>query len=158
MPKWEKRKLGHRNKHLLKLKKFPGEIVTIANIVRCLDKYYPPEGEFSYGNKTTVETAIIIQEYYGKKIRAYMVKRFKIGTESQEIKHTAEEAQKEMEKRGFIPKEDVDIDAKLPYIRSIVDNNFVYPIQYDLMKTYEVFPLIGISGYTGIRTPRNYHK
>lgn len=157
--RWKKQNFAHRIKHLKKLRKLPGEINSIGNIIRCLDKYYPPEGKISYGNKTTVETAVIIWDFYGKRIHSHMVKHFQIGKEAQKIRHTEEEAIKELKARGFVPRADVDLESSKPYIRCIShDADLVYPVQFELNDTYEKFPLISVSGYTGIKPPRNYHK
>lgn len=154
--RWEDKKFGHRIKHLKALKMYPGEVNTIANIIRCLDKLYPQEGSISYGNKTVVETAIIIQQHYGKSIRHFMKLKLKIGTEAYISSHTEEEATEELIERGFMNREDIDLDSKLPFIHKTGDKNLVWPAQYDLNTTYEVFPLIGVSGYTGVRPPRNF--
>jgi hypothetical protein len=156
--RWEKKKLGHRIKQLKALKYYPGQVNEIINIIRCLDYTYPLEGEISYGNKTVVETAVIIYKVYGKGITSYMRKRFKIGQERQLIKHTAEQAIEELKARGFMNREEVDIDNSLPYMHATWDQNLVYPAQFDIMKTYDVFPDIGVSGYTGIKLPRKYRQ
>lgn len=166
--RWRKQKMSHRIKHLRKLRKLPGEINAIGNIIRCLDKYYPTEGlldnldttkVYSYGNKTTVETAIIIWEFYGKKIHAHMTERFKIGKKEQVLRHNRRQAIKELIKRGFVPKEDVDLNFKLPYLYcTYLKANLVYPEQWDMNETYEKFALIGVSGFTGIKVPKSYRQ
>ncbi len=160
--KWEKEKLSWRIKHLTKLKLLPGEIAVVGNIIRVLDKYYPSDDDkslISYGNKTVVETAVVIYQMYHKRIWNYMEKKLSKVEDPSTLSYTEEEAKAELIARGFIPKMDVILDPKLCYIRSLTDNNLIYPEQWDLDKTYANFQKVGVTGFTGIKPPRSYsHK
>lgn len=150
--------MGWRKRHLLKLKRYPAEIAAVANIMKALDKNFPltNEKDHTYGNKTLVETAVIIYDMYNRKIWHYMKKNLKKKESPEEFKYTPEEALAEQIARGFMLKEDVDLNTKLPYIHSNVDKKYIWPEQWDLATTYERFELIGVSGYTGIKPPRSY--
>lgn len=158
---WEKKKMGWRIKHLSKLKRLPAEIAVIGNIIKVLDKYYPSENEKSgitYGNKTVVETAVIIYDMYHKKIWYRMRKKFVKRNPADLIRYSAEEALAEQKARGFIHSSGVDLDPKLATIQSNVDKNYIWPKQMELNIAYEKSSLIAVSGFTGVKPPRSYGK
>lgn len=158
LPIWAKKGFVVRVKEIRELNLLPVEKQQIINIVKALDKYFPPDGKYSYGNKTAVETAVVIQKLYGSKITHYM-KKYLFKKDSDYLsKHGPEEALKEQIKRGFKHRSKVKIDTSKPYIRSLVDMEYVWPTQYDVNQVHEKFENIAVGGYTQIKMPKRFKK
>lgn len=105
--------------------------------------------------------AIEIREQHGKAIRDYMGGWFEYGKKYQRCKTLSmNKALKEQIARGFRKKQEIELDYNLPYIKSNVNPNYIWPKQYKLKPLtnlggiYDKFPLIGVMGYTGIVLPK----
>ena len=158
LKKWQSQKLP-RIRHILASKKLPGELNIVMNIMKCLDKYYPIEtGPYSYGNKTLSETAFIIYDFYKVKIFNILRERYKWGSPEYETKHTIEEIDAELRARGFMIKEDLILNLKLPFIRANHNLDLRYPEQFELNAIHENLDLIGVPGTCGIRVPKKFRK
>jgi hypothetical protein len=156
MPNWVKKGYVTRVKDIKSHKLLPGVVNEVVNIIRALDKMFPAEGPITYGNKTAVETAFIIHRVYGDKIKAYMKRKIFYKTENFLVKYGEEEALKEQLARGYVHKDKIKLDHSLPYIKSNVDKNIVWPKQYTMNDIYIAFEDIGVAGFTGIVVPRKF--
>lgn len=139
---------------MLAYSKYPVLVNELVNIVITLERH------FKYTREEAITLGKNIHKQQRKEIRRYMKKYFKLGTREQRIiKLTRKRALKEQKARGFVDIEDAHLDTELPYIHSTI-RDIVWPKQWkfkpliNMAGIYQKFPLIGVSGYTGISLPK----
>jgi hypothetical protein len=144
--------------------------IYIANMVRCLMEKYPFDS-FEYKSDNFVTVAKKLKRKYGERITKYMGKKFhpeKVVESSPDGRttvcyHTRLEAFKELVFRGFVPIEFTKFDIKSDFfIKSDSFGGLVWPekkftTQHDALQLLSKMQ-IGITGFTGVNTPKKWTK